>query len=76
MKLFVPKELSDPRVALSPESAKKISAFGFEVTVEKGAGDNSHIPDGTYKDAGAKICTLKRTRSGLQAQFLKILVRE
>ncbi|MEC9342988.1 MAG: Re/Si-specific NAD(P)(+) transhydrogenase subunit alpha, partial [Pseudomonadota bacterium] len=57
MKLFVPRE-SDPvetRVAASPETVKKLSGLGFEVSVEAGAGAGSRIPDKAYADAGAAI---------------------
>ncbi len=61
MKLFVPRE-SDPvetRVAASPETAKKLAALGFEVTVEAGAGAGSRIPDDAYAAAGATIGAAK-----------------
>ena len=57
MKLFVPRE-SDPvesRVALSPETAKKLTALGFSVVVEAGAGQGSRILDDAYAAAGATI---------------------
>ena len=60
MKLFVPKELkSETRVAVSPDMVKRLSGLGFEVTVEKSAGDLSRITDQSYLDAGAKIGTAK-----------------
>ena len=57
MKLAVPKERrpGEARVAASPDSVKKLSALGFEVTVESGAGAGASIPDQAYQDAGAKI---------------------
>jgi H+-translocating NAD(P) transhydrogenase subunit alpha len=57
MKLFVPLERSDAetRVALSPDTAKKLAALGFEVIVEKGAGELSRIPDAQFAAAGAKV---------------------
>lgn len=57
MKLFVPREAdaAEPRVAASPETAKKLAGLGFEVTVEAGAGERSAIPDAAYKAAGAAI---------------------
>jgi NAD(P) transhydrogenase subunit alpha len=59
MKLFVPVERSDDetRVALSPDTAKKLTALGFEVAVEAGAGLHSRIPDAQYEAAGARIGT-------------------
>lgn len=61
MKLFVPCESDaiETRVALSPETTKKLSALGFEVIVEAGAGKNSRIPDAVYKENGATIGAAK-----------------
>lgn len=60
MKLFVPKELApETRVALSPDTVKKLLAIGFDVTVEKSAGDQSKITDEAFKAAGAAIGTAK-----------------
>ncbi len=57
MKLAVPKELAtgERRVALVPESAKKLIQAGFSVVVEHDAGLASHFPDQAYLDAGATI---------------------
>ncbi len=57
MKLFVPLE-RDPgetRVAMSPEVVKKLTALGFDVVVESGAGTRSRILDNSFVDAGATI---------------------
>ncbi len=57
MKIAIPKEHrpGETRVAGSPEVVKKLIALGFEVTVEKGAGDRASYPDQAFKDAGATI---------------------
>jgi NAD(P) transhydrogenase subunit alpha len=57
MKIGVPKEIipQEKRVALIPESIKRIIKKGFEVQVEAGAGDLSLIPDADYEKAGARI---------------------
>ena len=57
MKIAIPKERrsGETRVAASPEVIKKFVALGFEVIVEKGAGDASSLPDALLKDAGATI---------------------
>lgn len=55
--VFVPKE-TDPvetRVAASPDTVKRLAALGFQVVVEKGAGDESRIPDADFTAAGATI---------------------
>jgi NAD(P) transhydrogenase subunit alpha len=43
------------RVALVPETAAKLSAAGFDVIVETGAGDAASFPDSAYTDAGATL---------------------
>jgi len=57
MKIAIPKELhpGETRVAASVEVVKKFVGFGFDVTVEKGAGAAASITDNEYKDAGASI---------------------
>jgi H+-translocating NAD(P) transhydrogenase subunit alpha len=55
--VFIPKE-SDPvetRVGASPDSVKKLVSLGFDVVVEKGAGQLSRITDEAFAAAGAKI---------------------
>lgn len=63
--LFIPKE-SDPnesRVAASAETVKKFIALGFDVVVEKGAGEKSRIPDAEFTAAGARIGTVADART-------------
>ncbi len=57
MKLIVPKETTggERRVALVPESVKKLAKAGVTVTVEKGAGAGSYVTDAAYVAAGAAI---------------------
>ncbi len=57
MKLAIPKERRDneTRVAASPETVKKLTALGFSVTVETGAGLASSVSDAQYQEAGATI---------------------
>jgi len=57
MKLAVPKETlsGEKRVALIPESVKKLKAKGFTIAVERGAGEASFIADQEYQDAGAEL---------------------
>ena len=45
--IAVAKEIdpSEPRVAASPDTAKKFKALGAEVVVEPGAGIESGLPD-------------------------------
>ena len=57
MKLAVGKETGkgEKRVALVPESVKKLTAAGFEVSVERGAGEEAYFADKAYAEAGATI---------------------
>src|SRR5262245_58446551 len=52
----VPAEGADePRIGLSPETAKKLVKAGAKVLVASGAGLRSHFSDDDYKVAGAEI---------------------
>jgi NAD(P) transhydrogenase subunit alpha len=55
MKVGVPRETApdERRVALVPESVKRLTAAGFEVAVERGAGESASFPDDEYETAGA-----------------------
>lgn len=57
MKAFVPRETraGERRVALVPESVKKLVKSGIEMAVESGAGAGAFIEDAAYRDAGALI---------------------
>ena len=57
MKLSVPKETAagERRVATVPEVVKKLSSDGVEVLIEPGAGEEAHLPDGEFTEAGAKV---------------------
>lgn len=57
MKVAVPKEVweGECRVALVPESVKKLVKAGIEVAVEKGAGEASFLSDAAYEEAGAQV---------------------
>jgi len=55
----------ETRVAATPETVKKLIALGFQMTVEKGAGEKSYFPDEAYEAAGAKIAaTPQKTLEG------------
>lgn len=55
--VFIPREIdaSEPRVAASPDTVKRIAGLGFDVIVESGAGTLSRIIDEDFAKAGAKI---------------------
>ena len=61
MRIGIPKEQNknETRVALVPVSIPKLAKLGFDVVIEKGAGENSGYLDSEYKDKGAKISNLK-----------------
>ncbi|MCZ6726648.1 MAG: Re/Si-specific NAD(P)(+) transhydrogenase subunit alpha [Acidobacteria bacterium] len=56
-RLFVPRErrAHERRVAATPETVAKLTAAGFAVSVERGAGSASYLPDREYVEAGAEI---------------------
>jgi len=57
MKIGIPRERrpNEARVAVSPDTVKKLVALGAEVMIETGAGSGSAVPDGAYAAAGARI---------------------
>ena len=57
MKIAVPKETrpGERRVALVPESCKKLVQAGYAVAVQAGAGASAHFGDDAYTQAGASI---------------------
>ncbi len=57
MKLSVPKETAarERRVALVPDSVKKLVARKLEVLVERGAGEAAGAADAEYEKAGARL---------------------
>ena len=57
MKLAVPRERmpGETRVAATPDVVKKYVAMGFEVVIEKGAGEDATFTDAEYQAAGASI---------------------
>jgi NAD(P) transhydrogenase subunit alpha len=57
MRIAVPRESAprEQRVALVPESCKKLGQTGYELTIEAGAGAAAGFPDPAYQDVGAII---------------------
>ena len=43
------------RVAVTPETCRKLVAAGASVRIERGSGAGSHFPDPAYADAGAEV---------------------
>jgi H+-translocating NAD(P) transhydrogenase subunit alpha len=59
MRIAVPQETApgERRVALVPESCKKLVQAGYEVSVEADAGRDAGYSDAAYREAGATIAT-------------------
>jgi NAD(P) transhydrogenase subunit alpha len=57
MRIAVPREQQqgEARVALVPESVKKLVAAGAEIGIEAGAGVHAGFPDADYQTAGASL---------------------
>ena len=55
MRVLVPRETAtgEHRVALTPDAVQRLTASGFEVAVERGAGAQAHFGDEAYEAAGA-----------------------
>jgi NAD(P) transhydrogenase subunit alpha len=57
MRIAVPSETNgdETRVAVTPDTIKRLSNLGAEFAIQKGAGIASGITDGDFEAAGAKI---------------------
>ena len=57
MMIGVPREIlaGEQRVALMPESVRRLVEKGLETQVEEGAGAGAQQPDSAYREAGARI---------------------
>ena len=57
MRVAVPRETAEGerRVALVPEIVRKLAAGGFDVAVERGAGEGASSSDAEYEEAGARV---------------------
>ena len=54
LKEFDPRET---RVAATPKSVEQLAKLGYEILIERGAGNKASFPDGEYEAAGAKVAT-------------------
>jgi len=57
MRIAVPREIrtGERRVALVPESVKKLVKAGIAVSVERGAGESAFFTDSQFAEAGAEL---------------------
>ena len=74
MRIGVPKETApgERRVALVPESCKKLKQAGYEIAVESGAGATAGYPDGAYRDVGAVVESAAASVLGAADVALKV----
>jgi NAD(P) transhydrogenase subunit alpha len=73
MLIGVPRESAagETRVAVTPETAKKLKALGHTIRVESGAGVAASVTDDAYAAAGAELCD----RAGALGAELVLKVR-
>jgi NAD(P) transhydrogenase subunit alpha len=74
MKLAVPKErrAHERRVAVTPDTVKKLVALGLDVVVESGAGAAAAITDEAYRAAGAVVAAEETQTLGNADIILKV----
>lgn len=74
MNISVAKEIAqgERRVALVPESVRRLIEAGFSVRVEAGAGQGAHFDDKSYEQAGATIVDDRRALWGEADILLKV----
>ena len=67
MRVGVPRETApgERRVALVPETAARLASSGFELAVERGAGEAAGFADAAYADAGARLVDAGALADGL-----------
>ncbi len=56
---IVAERPGETRVAATPDTVAKLRGLGYEVVVEKGAGEKSSFPDAGYAEQGAALVTRK-----------------
>jgi NAD(P) transhydrogenase subunit alpha len=74
MHIGVPQETSagERRVALVPESCKKLIQAGYTISLETGAGDAAGFPDSAYREAGVTLETDAAAMLGSADIVLKV----
>jgi NAD(P) transhydrogenase subunit alpha len=57
MKMLIPREIApgEMRVAVTPETARRLQAKGIDIHVESGAGEAAGFPDALYNAIGATV---------------------
>src|SRR5512136_541959 len=74
MRVAVPRETleGERRVALVPESCKKLTKAGIQVVLERSAGEASYFSDEAYREAGATIEADRRALLGAADLLLTV----
>lgn len=74
MKIAILKETrtGERRVALVPESSKKLIQLGYSISIEAGAGEAAFYPDALYREVGCAIENDPREMLGLADIVLKV----
>ncbi|MFT4767294.1 MAG: NAD(P) transhydrogenase subunit alpha [Glaciecola sp.] len=74
MQLAVPKELypGENRVAMTPDTAKKLVRLGATIQIEKGMGVGSGFQDSEYSEVGAEIVTDRAALIGSADMLLRL----
>ena len=57
MKIGVPNEIheNECRVAMTPDTAKRLQKLGFDTAIESGAGASANFTDDAYREAGVEV---------------------
>jgi NAD(P) transhydrogenase subunit alpha len=73
VKVGVPRETAagERRVALVPDAAGRLVSGGFEVLVERGAGEGGYFGDEAYAEAGASLVESVYSDAGVVAKVQK-----
>jgi NAD(P) transhydrogenase subunit alpha len=76
MRVAVPRETApgERRVALVPETVSKLREAGFEVRVERGAGETAGYLDAAYEEAGAELVASADSRALLAGSQVVVRV--
>lgn len=73
-KIGIPKEIyeGECRVAATPDTAKVLQKYGFEVLIESGAGEAANFPNEAYLEAGCRIIVDTETLWSYSDLMLKV----
>ncbi|WP_337185086.1 Re/Si-specific NAD(P)(+) transhydrogenase subunit alpha [Phenylobacterium sp.] len=66
------RKAGETRVAVTPETVKKLIGAGFSVVVEAGAGAGASIPDADYEAAGAALAKTAGDAAGQADVLFKV----